>query len=306
MEIYPHQKLNRFRKVNATKDQLVSIAEQITPTISRLAKMHQERKLEDWAFVYAILIVHAHALIGGKIWGSRLSNKIFLEAFLTDTSLYLQDLFSSQNDNLPYTKKIGPKTSLGELLANWQLKMVPQKAQCTLQHWARKNWNLQIFSRPLEWKEVLALQASGSRCVTVITDPKDLANHVLNERDPWSFTIHDLEHGFQFFSDPVMHRAQSGFYLKTLQALNQGLFSAVPLPPLCKYALSDMNSHPLHMWLTFRQGILDAQSREPEVYAFSFRQLFDLWEVSVDQQNFFMEPKPNPAAADWITNFFAL
>ena len=108
---------------------------------------------------------------------------------------------------------------------------------------------------------------------------------VLGERDPFSFLLHDLVHAYKMFSNDYLLSGQLGFYRALLK-----LFSASEetkstsrtqscsiLEPLLAndaqlvdqfdYLISDMNSHPRHLFFYFKAILITAIKRKHHLNA---------------------------------------
>lgn len=75
-----------------------------------------------------------------------------------------------------------------------------------------------VAERPFAPREVLALQASGRRCVSLLPSGEALGPYP----SAFAFCIHDIEHLAKFF-DPRDHRAQVGFF----RLLHQGVLAGL-------------------------------------------------------------------------------
>jgi len=75
-----------------------------------------------------------------------------------------------------------------------------------------------VAERPFAPREVLALQAEGRRCVSLLPPGAPLGPYATT----FAFCIHDIEHLAKFF-DPPSHRAQVGFFRLLHGGISAGL-----------------------------------------------------------------------------------
>ncbi len=76
----------------------------------------------------------------------------------------------------------------------------------------------QVERRTFSAREVIALQARGRRCVSLLAPSVALGPYAT----PLAFVAHDLDHLALFF-DPLHHRGQRGFFRRLDLALERGL-----------------------------------------------------------------------------------
>lgn len=138
------------------------------------------------------------------------------------------------------------------------LGVIPN-AITALQSWLHGHWPLILCEHIPAPEQMLRLQVQGTRVVTVITEPSRLLQPVLSKANAFAFMIHDLEHAYKFFHDPVLHEGQRCFYRRMLTLCEQGMFEAYRYDPVFSekfdYLISDMNTHRLHS-LQFLRAIL--------------------------------------------------
>ena len=129
----------------------------------------------------------------------------------------------------------------------------------SLHAWLAGKWSLMLCEHIPGPEEVLRLQARGIRPVTVLCDYPRMLRPILNKSDAHAFMIHDLEHAYKFFHDPVLHRAQRRFFSVIGRALYSGVFDDHRCDPVFaarfEYLISDMNTHVMHS-LQYLRAIL--------------------------------------------------
>lgn len=154
-------------------------------------------------------------------------------------------------------KKIDPtlKRPLIDFCGFWRWKKVPLIAWKSLQGWHSGKFPLQLRFDIPNPEDLLALQRQGQRCVSVFCETKDLKKIHEHHRDAFLFTLHDLEHAWQFFSNPEIFHYQKEWCRLLDQAFIKGpwkTFIDFSLQDQLNYIISDMNSHPWHTFLTLQ------------------------------------------------------
>lgn len=145
----------------------------------------------------------------------------------------------------------GSPTNALETFETFSLRGIPLSAQRTLSAWNRGLYHLQLFFDVPSTEVVLSLQSQGIRCVTCLVSEESLRSYVMNERDPLSFTLHDLIHADHFLQDPHQRQVQMGFsrWMRELWGSPelQVLLHDPDFASLFEYACADMNSHGAHL-----------------------------------------------------------
>lgn len=163
-----------------------------------------------------------------------------------------------------------PKTAL-ETFETFMLRGLPLAVHRSLSSWSAGTYPLQLFFEVPSIDQVLNLQNQGVRCVTVLTKAEELSQYVLGERDPISFTLHDLIHADHFFNDPHQAQVQIGFsrWLAELWS-DSGLRLHLNSDPVFanqfEYACADMNSHGAHL-VKYLKAIFCQHSQEKTLLA---------------------------------------
>lgn len=146
-----------------------------------------------------------------------------------------------------------------DVFAKYELRGLRQRVGRTLAQWLRGAWPLSVLDRVPQPRQVLRMQAAGTRPVTVIADYPRLLRPVLDKADAFAFVCHDLEHAWQFFRDPVQRRAQQRLAGRLERALADGIFDCYLTDPIFAskfdYLAADMNTHVLHS-LQYLRAIL--------------------------------------------------
>jgi hypothetical protein len=138
--------------------------------------------------------------------------------------------------------------SIGEVFDLFALKSTPETVNRALLSWSYGSYPLNLLFHVPQPGEVLAQQKEGRRCVTVLT--KNLDRYVLGERDPLSFTMHDLIHADHFYHDNHCYEGQLSLYWFLDAFLSSGRFDELlgneDFRSELEYLISDMNAYAIH------------------------------------------------------------
>lgn len=151
-------------------------------------------------------------------------------------------------------------------LERHQFRGVIANVPAALCAWLRKEWRLCVHTSVPSARDVLLMQARGLRPVTLIDDYPRLTRPVLAKANAWAFMVHDLEHAYKFFHDPLLHAAQRRFFADVARVLAGGRFER-PLgdsefATKFDYLISDMNTHPYHSLHYLRAILIEFHLRE--------------------------------------------
>lgn len=137
-----------------------------------------------------------------------------------------------------------PKTPALHFLNTHTLRRVSLRVNRSLLAWDEGKYNLDFTTLVPTALEVLEMQCQGKRIVSL---PKEKANN----KTPYEFVIHDLEHADRFFFNAELHRSQVEFFRWIRVQIQRSLFKKHLENPIFQekfnYLISDMNSHPAHM-----------------------------------------------------------
>ena len=167
--------------------------------------------------------------------------------------LTLLELFRNTSVRLP--KNISGQMDLYEFISNRQIKALPKNALPSLAAIANLAYPVIITSAVPTPVELLTLQISGQRIISLNENYSEWATTLYSGRDYLGFLIHDLLHAEHFFGNPVHRDGQLGVYkfISTFMAdgsLLSLLAESASFKEGFEYIISDMNSHPLHMLQT--------------------------------------------------------
>lgn len=148
---------------------------------------------------------------------------------------------------------------LQDRFTRYQFIGVIPNVSSALYHWLAGDWPLQLMEHIPAPREVLQMQASGRRPVTVLSRFPRLMQPVLNKPDAFAFMIHDLEHAYKLLNDPDLCQGQMRFFGALRECLGRGWFDAYAgdeaFDHKFDYLISDMNTHPAHS-MQYLQAIM--------------------------------------------------
>lgn len=127
--------------------------------------------------------------------------------------------------------------------------------------WLRDGWSLVACDRVPLARQVLRLLCRGVRPVTIVCDPALMNTPIAGKANPHAFLLHDLEHGYRLFHDPMQHRLQVGMARVLEAAIRQDIFSEYVdggvFDRAFDYLIGDMNTHPMHSLGYLRAIVLE-------------------------------------------------
>lgn len=168
----------------------------------------------------------------------------------------------------------------------YNLKAVPDSINRTMINWYNGVWKIEMLEYIPTPRELLRLQVKNTRCMTLITDPKQIDLMVLNKRDPLSFMLHDLMHADQFFSQDESLKGQLGFYklindIYDQPALKYCLVQDANFRKEFEYVASDMNAYVIHLFKCLKSAIYRINATES--HAEFFNLLLSWWNMNEEQ-----------------------
>lgn len=144
------------------------------------------------------------------------------------------------------------------------LGIIPNVSRSLLA-WLRNEWSLTLTESIPSPLEVLEMQAMGTRPITLIAHYPRMLQPVLKKSNGFEFIVHDLEHAFKFFYDPVQHEAQRKFFSLMQKAWRQNLFISYRSDPIFSeqfdYVISDMNTHVIHSLRFLTSALIESLLR---------------------------------------------
>lgn len=192
-----------------------------------------------------------------------------LQTFLGDTqkyrhSLNLAQIFSGTPVMIP--PKVAAETNLIDFINVCKIKAVPESCSRSLTFIANNYYPLRISENIPTPKELLQLQISGQRVITLNEDCQLWPTKYYSGRDFLGFVMHDLIHADHFFLDPEHRDGQLGFFKFIENILEDEMLNELLFQESFKngfeYIISDMNSHPVHLFQTLHALLFNENQNE--------------------------------------------
>lgn len=156
--------------------------------------------------------------------------------------------------------------ALDDRLLRYQFRCVTPAVPVALRAWLQGRWALRLTERIPAPRDVLAMQVGGERPVTMLAEYPRMLGPVLSKANGFDFFLHDLEHAYKFFGDPLMHAGQRGFFAAISAALDRGCFADcladAEFSARFDYLVSDMNTHIVHSLQYLRAILIERQLRQ--------------------------------------------
>ncbi len=230
----------RFKKKLVSIETLKLEAPLIEAGLAPLLSLHRQKNITDAELcsLYAILYLstrYPKAWLGAKRPALKIPHAL---------NFPVRNLPFKFEENI---QKRLPET-LGDIFNFFALKSTPQTVNRSLLHWSTGTYPLILMFNIPQPEDVLEQQKHGRRCVTLQT--KNFHQFVLGERDPLSFTMHDLIHADHFFFHNECYEGQISLYWFLDHCMKEGHFKELMGNPDFKYELeyliSDMNAYAIH------------------------------------------------------------
>ncbi len=180
-------------------------------------------------------------------------------------------------------QRLKPVDNLVDLLHKFSLKSVRLDSQAGLLGFIDQSFALDLRHDIPTPREMLERQCEGKRFVTLLLDEKDQERRIGRFNGAFEFVMHDLEHANKFFGEPASHRGQVRFFNLLRQALPA--FEPWQADPLfvkdMDYLMSDMNSHPVHLFKYLKAVVLTSSLRVNENPTLDnlWTTVADLWQM---------------------------
>ncbi len=170
--------------------------------------------------------------------------------------------------------------SLATLLNSCKVKPLPESCLRSLFSLSDPNFPLIILEYIPTPRELLDYQLKGMRVVTFNENCEAWPSMNCGGRDFLSFIIHDLIHADHFLKDNKNKNSQLGFY-----HFVQGIWNEPSLHKLLlstefktgfEYIISDMNSHPVHLFKTL-QALLQHADQHVDPDRSEVKNIWNSW-----------------------------
>ncbi|AGH95973.1 hypothetical protein [Pseudobdellovibrio exovorus] len=166
--------------------------------------------------------------------------------------LSLENLFAGSPIRIP--NKVSGDMNVLDALNTLLVKAVPESCFRSLIYTHTGRYPLWVTQEVPTPEELLHLQIAGRRVLSYNEDFTSWPDTLYADRDFLGFVLHDLIHADHFFHDPLHRDGQLGFYRFIESILhNKSLTRLLESENFRKgfeYIISDMNSHPVHLFQT--------------------------------------------------------
>jgi hypothetical protein len=192
--------------------------------------------------------------------------------------LILNDL-QTTNSSLQIPHKL-KGFNLFQVANEVKIKAVPDSALRSLACMTDQIYPLQILKYVPSPAELLQFQLEDKRIISFNEDFESWSTTLYHGRDFLSFMIHDLIHADHFFSNSANRSGQLGFYQCVKLILqDESLKNLLENPSFndgFEYIISDMNSHPIHLFKTLHARIVHVSENEMKAN-FVWRHWTSVW-----------------------------
>lgn len=154
--------------------------------------------------------------------------------------------------------------SLPAMLENFALKGIRLDSHMGMLGWLNGKYPLECRYDIPTPDEMLKAQCEGLRFVSLLKRPEEKYQAIGRHAGAYEFLLHDLEHAHKFFGDPFLCRGQIAFF--RFLSTKMSYFDRWTSDPLflkdLHYLMSDMNSHPVHLFKYLKAIVLSAALRK--------------------------------------------
>ena len=214
---------------------------------NRFKPLEKAEKLQAW-------VVALSCLRRPEDWygGPRPTPLISLDKNFTH-SLNLGQIFADTPVRIP--PKLRESMNLFEFLVGHRVKALPESCYRSLCFMTSGRYPLRLSSGVVSPFELLQIQLRGQRIVSMDEDFREWPSRLYSGRDYLGFILHDLIHADHFFYEPQHRDGQLGFYrfVNSFISVSRDLSDLLSIETFregFEYIISDMNSHPLHLFQT--------------------------------------------------------
>jgi hypothetical protein len=236
----------RFKKKLVSEKQLIEEAPAIQKTLDPFCRLLIDQQLSPVDFVASYILIY-------------LSHRYPVTWACAHQKANPQT--GPQWNQLPFnfshqiSSRLDPHFSVRDIFAHFSLKSTPASVNRAIVLWGQEQYKLELMLRVPVPKEVLNQQKWGKRCVTTILDER-LSTYILGERDPLSFTLHDLIHADHFYHHPQTHKGQLSFYGLLDTTFSYFDLSHKKFQLEFEYLISDMNAYGIHLLKCLKSAMI--------------------------------------------------
>ena len=247
-----------YKKILIKQDVLIYHQDYLNHAINQLQKL----ELSSFAFTAYYILLFLR-LRHPKNWLQKNKSsvsKIYQKNEFIDLEKLL---FLSLSD---WEKEKLKQLDLASLFLEYSLKGIPESVSRAMFFWSQGKYPIVLLDYIPSPRELLKLQCTGRRCLSVLTNPQDIQKLILNARDPLSFVLHDLMHADQFFYHQDIKKAQIGFYNKIETIIDEPELKAqLKIDPTLRnefeYVASDMNAYVIHLLKCLKSAFTKHQEK---------------------------------------------
>lgn len=162
----------------------------------------------------------------------------------------------TQKLKIDWPKKLPTEISFSEFLRTVKIKPLPEVLQKAMYFIFTQKYPITVLEYEPSPSELLQIQCEGRRIITFKNDYQNWPTKLFGKRDPLSFWLHDCVHAEHYFSQPEHFVSQLGFYKFVAGAHAAQCWPEISENPAFEgdfsYLISDMNSHPIHLFKTLK------------------------------------------------------
>lgn len=242
-QIHKEAHKDRYRKVYCDQNFYIRNLNLFLMWKTKFQNLSNVEKVQAWVVALSCLR-RPNDWYGGK------RQKTFLpETYPFQHTLSIFELFKDTPVKIP--PKINAGTNLIDFINVCKIKAFPESCNRSLCFISNQKYPLIITEKNPAPYELLQIQISGQRVISLNEDCESWLVNNYSGRDFLGFIMHDLIHADHFFRDPKHRDGQLGFFkfiqnILTDENLNQLLFRE-SFKNGFDYIISDMNSHPVHL-----------------------------------------------------------
>lgn len=164
----------------------------------------------------------------------------------------LAEIFADSPVVIP--AKVSGSIDVFDFLNRHRIKALPESCFRSLCYMRTGRYPLKLSAGVVSPFDLLQIQLQGERIVSMDEDISAWPERLYSGRDYLGFVLHDLIHADHFFFEPQHRDGQLGFYHFVNSFIaDQSLLELLESSNFregFEYIISDMNSHPLHLFQT--------------------------------------------------------
>ncbi len=269
----------RFKKKLVSEENLLSEAPVIVGKLAPFLERRTQGKISEAEFTAIYLVIYLSTRFPFHWLGARQETPVAEAHVLPITLGEMREAGIHFEESI--NRKLSPQTSLGELFNTYAFKSTPRSVNRSIVQWSNNKYSLVSMNRIPTPLEVLDQQRQSKRCVTTLLKESQLSRYVLGERDPMSFTMHDLIHADHFFFDNHCYKGQMGFYKALWKASSEKVFETAlnheAFRNEFEYVIADMNAYCVHLMKCLKSAILHYHENGHLI----FKHMVDSWEMDL-------------------------